>query len=204
MSESCGVLGVRAALLLSVQRDYCGNRWFFFLYLCRTHLTLEQVAQGGCGCSIPGGIQSRAGCGSGQPGLVVGNPACSRGLKLDEHCGLLHPRGHSMILWFFWYCEGITASRRQQIHWKNFGGLTEDKSLESNAFVILLSVRIDVTAEMKVLLVLEGTLKKSGSELWSSCFFLITRKWRSEYFERNYASQFFSGSRFTSISTLKF
>ena len=36
---------------------------------------LEQVAQGGCGCPIPGGIQGQAGCGSGQPGLVIGNPA---------------------------------------------------------------------------------------------------------------------------------
>jgi len=43
--------------------------------------TLEQVAQRGCGCPIPGGIQGQAGCGSGQPGLVVGDPAHSRGLK---------------------------------------------------------------------------------------------------------------------------
>jgi len=42
---------------------------------------LEQVAQGGCGCPIPGGIQGQAGCGSGQPGLVVGNPAHSRGVE---------------------------------------------------------------------------------------------------------------------------
>ena len=48
--------------------------------------TLEQVARGGCGCPIPGGIQGQAGCGSGQPGLVVGDPARSRGLELDEHC----------------------------------------------------------------------------------------------------------------------
>ena len=41
--------------------------------------TLEQVAQGGCGCPIPGGIQGQAGCGSGQPGLVVGDPALNRG-----------------------------------------------------------------------------------------------------------------------------
>ena len=40
--------------------------------------TLEQVAQGGCGCPIPGGIQGQAGCGSGQPGLVVGDPVHSR------------------------------------------------------------------------------------------------------------------------------
>ena len=43
--------------------------------------TLEQVAQGGCECPIPRGIQGQAGCGSGQPGLVVGNPAHSRGVE---------------------------------------------------------------------------------------------------------------------------
>ena len=42
---------------------------------------LEQVAQGGCGCPIPGGVQGQAGCGSGQPGLVVGDPAHSRGVE---------------------------------------------------------------------------------------------------------------------------
>jgi len=41
----------------------------------------EQVAQGGCGCPIPGGIQGQAGWGSGQPGLLVGDPAHSRGLE---------------------------------------------------------------------------------------------------------------------------
>jgi len=54
--------------------------------------TLEQVAQGGCGCPIPGGIQGQDGCNSGQPGLLVGDPAHSRGLELDEHCGPLQPR----------------------------------------------------------------------------------------------------------------
>jgi len=43
--------------------------------------TLEQVAQGGCGCPIPGGIQGQAGCGFGQPGLVVRDPAHSRGVE---------------------------------------------------------------------------------------------------------------------------
>ena len=53
---------------------------------------LKQVAQGGCGCPIPGGIQGQAGCGSGQPGLLVGDPAHSRGvLKLDDHCGPFQP-----------------------------------------------------------------------------------------------------------------
>ena len=61
---------------------------------------LEQVAQGGCGCPIPGGIQGQAGCGSGQPGLVVGDPAHSRGLKPDDHCGPFQPRPFhdSMVL----------------------------------------------------------------------------------------------------------
>ena len=53
--------------------------------------TPEQVAQGGCGCPIPAGIQGQAGCGSGQPGLLVGDPSHSRGLKLDEHCGPFQP-----------------------------------------------------------------------------------------------------------------
>ena len=43
--------------------------------------TLEQVAQRGCGCPVPVGIQGQAGCGSGQPGLVVGDPAHSSGVE---------------------------------------------------------------------------------------------------------------------------
>ena len=54
--------------------------------------TQEQVAQGGCGCPIPGGIKGQAGCGSGQPGLVVVDPAYSRGLKLEDHCGPFEPK----------------------------------------------------------------------------------------------------------------
>ena len=30
--------------------------------------------------------------GSGQPGLVVGNPAHSKGLKPDDHCGPFQPK----------------------------------------------------------------------------------------------------------------
>jgi len=83
--------------------------YFITLYLCRvpeTH-TLEQVAQGGCGCPLPGGIQGQAGCGSGQPGLVVGNPAHSRGLKLDDHYGPFQPRlfYDSMKLLGNWACQ---------------------------------------------------------------------------------------------------
>ena len=43
-------------------------------------------------CPISGGIQGQAGCVSGQPGLVVGDPAHSRGLERDEHCGPFQPR----------------------------------------------------------------------------------------------------------------
>ena len=43
--------------------------------------TLEQVAQRGCGCPIPEGVQGQDGCGSWQPGLVVGDPACGRGVE---------------------------------------------------------------------------------------------------------------------------
>ena len=41
-----------------------------------------------------------SGCGSGQPGLVVGDPAHSRGLKLDDHYCPFQPRPFydSMIL----------------------------------------------------------------------------------------------------------
>jgi len=44
-------------------------------------LSTAYVAQGGCGCPIPGGIQGQAGCGSGKPGLLVGDPADSRGVE---------------------------------------------------------------------------------------------------------------------------
>jgi len=45
---------------------------------------LEQAAQRGCGCLVPGGVQGQVGWGPGQPGLVldmeVGGPACDRGV----------------------------------------------------------------------------------------------------------------------------
>ena len=46
---------------------------------------LEQAAQRGCGCLIPGGIQGQVGWGPGQPGLVlnveVDCPDCGRGVR---------------------------------------------------------------------------------------------------------------------------
>ena len=65
---------------------------------------MEQVAQGGCGCPIPGGIQGQVGCGSGQPGLVVGDPAHSRGLKLDDHRGSFQPRPFYDSMSYLSYC----------------------------------------------------------------------------------------------------
>ena len=51
--------------------------------------------------SLPRDIQGQAGCGSGQPGLVIGDPAHSRGLELNEHCGSFQPRpfyGSTLLL----------------------------------------------------------------------------------------------------------
>ena len=72
-------------------------------------LPLAQVAQGGCGCPIPAGIQGQAGCGFGQPGLLVGDPAHSRELELDEHCGPFQPRpsSDSMIPAWIWEDKDI-------------------------------------------------------------------------------------------------
>ena len=90
--------------------DVCG--WFFFVdfffslkllyHLCnQTSWISPRVVMHWtgcprrCGCPIPTGIQGHAGCGSGQPGLVVGDPAHSRGLELDGHCGHFQPRPFS-------------------------------------------------------------------------------------------------------------
>jgi len=46
---------------------------------------LAQAAQRGCGCPVPGGVQSQVGWVPGQPGLVlsvkVGGPACGGRVK---------------------------------------------------------------------------------------------------------------------------
>ena len=46
--------------------------------------TLEQFAQRGCGCPLPGDVQGQAGWGFEQPGLVGGVPSNSRELELDD------------------------------------------------------------------------------------------------------------------------
>ena len=62
----------------------------------------------------------QAGCGSGQPGLLVGDPAHSRALELDEHCGPFQPRPFydSVIqwaeicanpTWIMWYLDAYMS-----------------------------------------------------------------------------------------------
>jgi len=54
------------------------------------------------------GIQGQAGCGSGQPGLLVEDPAHSRGLELDEHCGPFQPRPFcDSMIWFWFLCPSL-------------------------------------------------------------------------------------------------
>ena len=49
-------------------------------FVTETGAVLAQVAQKGCGCPIPGSIQSQAGWGFEQPGLEGGVPLYSRGV----------------------------------------------------------------------------------------------------------------------------
>jgi len=61
---------------------------------------LEQAAQRGCGCPVPGGVQGQAGWGTGQPGLVngeVGGPAWQGGWRFMILEVPSNP-GHSVIL----------------------------------------------------------------------------------------------------------
>ena len=95
-----------------------------------------QVAQGACGCPIPAGIQGQAGCGSGQPGLLVGDPAHSRGLEPDEHCGPFQPRlfYDSMILIQRWHLPSAIRPLRPSP--KSVGGLrrrSTDKLQRNNS-----------------------------------------------------------------------
>ena len=68
---------------------------------------LEWAAQGGCGCSVHGGVQGQVGWGPGQPGLVngeVGGPSQEGGWRFMILEVPSNP-GHSVILWFcdiFW------------------------------------------------------------------------------------------------------
>jgi len=45
---------------------------------------LEQVAQGSCGCPVPGSVQAQVGWSSEQPDLVKAVPAYGMGVGLDD------------------------------------------------------------------------------------------------------------------------
>ena len=47
---------------------------------CEGGAALEQVAQRGCGCPLPGSVQGQAGWGFEQPDLVKDVPACGKGV----------------------------------------------------------------------------------------------------------------------------
>ena len=55
--------------------------WVTTLFICET---LEQVAQRGGRCPIPGNIQGQVGLGSEAPDLVEDVPAHCRGVELDD------------------------------------------------------------------------------------------------------------------------
>jgi len=89
----------------NMRENYCKKRRWRRFHPILIHFTqravthCSQVAQGGCGCPIPGGIQGQAGCGSGQPGLLVGDPAHSWN---EMSTVVLFNPGHSVI-----HIEGI-------------------------------------------------------------------------------------------------
>lgn len=70
----------------------------------------EQVAQGGCECSIPGGIQCQAGWGPAQTDLVSNNPAHGRRVELVDLQGAFQPKPFSDSL-IPWYYDSITRQK---------------------------------------------------------------------------------------------
>ena len=96
---------------------------YLFISLRTVH-QWEQVAQGGCGCPNPAGIQGQAGCGSGQPGLVVGDPAHSRGLELYDHCGSFQPRPFcDSMIWALIVAKSFRSLFRQSKLPGNFASI---------------------------------------------------------------------------------
>ena len=57
-------------------------------FCCCFQFVFVVVAQRGCGCPVPGGVQGQVGWGPGQPGLVlngdVGGPASGGGLEIHD------------------------------------------------------------------------------------------------------------------------
>jgi len=59
---------------------------------CEGGETLEQVAQQGCECLLPGSTQDQTGQGCEQPGLMGGVLIYSTGLELGDLKGLFQPK----------------------------------------------------------------------------------------------------------------
>ena len=87
---------------------------------------LEQAAQRGCGCSIPGHVQGQVGWGPGQPGLLpdveVGSPATNKGgVGTSRSSGSLPTQTIPWFYDFMWlHCSSLTsppiyASRKQHL-----------------------------------------------------------------------------------------
>ena len=62
-------------------KGYIWTRYWEEILYCKGGEALEQVAQKGYECSLPGSIQGQAGWGREQPGLVGGVPAYSHGVE---------------------------------------------------------------------------------------------------------------------------
>ena len=84
-------------MLIPAQRDY---RYIGLDVKGKCHgesgEVLEQAAQRGCGCSIPGGVQNQDGWSPGQPGLLshlrLVALSVRGGLKPDDPWGLFQPK----------------------------------------------------------------------------------------------------------------
>ena len=88
----------------SVMSVSCWSTWIHYIYVflyCDSGAVLEQAAQRGCGCPIPGDVQDHVGWGPGQPALVLngdtGGRVCGRGLGDSLSLRSLPTRA---ILWF--------------------------------------------------------------------------------------------------------
>jgi len=69
---------------MSPKRGQIQTRYKEEIFCNEDSETLEQVAQRGGRCPIPGNIQAQAGWGSEQPDLVEDVPAYCRGVGLDD------------------------------------------------------------------------------------------------------------------------
>ena len=81
---------------------------------------LEQAAQWGCGCPIPGGVQGQVRWGPGQPGLVpdvvTGNPA--HGREVGTRWSLRSLLTQAIL----WFCDSV-------ILWRTFHRADTEESI---------------------------------------------------------------------------